>query len=196
MECSTSNKLHHQVFNISVVQERRWTPPPQDAIWVDVDRSVKQQNSAACGGLVRNSEGDWLMGFKKCLGCSLIIEAELVAIRTGLEVGKQLGCTKIMVYSDSLEACNLFMHTCAADNPLKLVINDIRDLVVGDREVTLHHTTRTIMGCADFLAKTGHSDYTDTILIPEAPTECLAILLEDKEATIAGRSTAATTRVF
>ncbi|XP_028778911.1 uncharacterized protein LOC114735389 [Neltuma alba] len=194
MECSINNKLRHQVFSIPAAKERRWTPQPQDAVWVDMNGLVKQQQSAACGGLIRNSERDWLMGFRKGLGCSSITETKLEAIRTGLEleVAKQLGYAKIMVYSDSLEACDLIMRMCAADNPLQPVINDTRDLVFRKGEVTLHHTSRTIIECADFLAKIGHGDYTDIVLVPKAPTKCLAILLEDKEATTAGRSNTAT----
>ena len=41
---------------------------------------------AACGGVVRNEAGEWVVGFKKKLGLYPVAIAEVVAIKVELEV--------------------------------------------------------------------------------------------------------------
>ncbi|XP_028773893.1 uncharacterized protein LOC114730947 [Neltuma alba] len=114
MEQIVGDQLKHQIFQFAGNQEISWTPPPQGAIRIDVDGSVWNDQHAACGGLTRNSDGDWVVGFQKNIGTCSVTEAELVAIRTGLEVGKLYNHPMVVLYSDSMDALNLIARECMA----------------------------------------------------------------------------------
>ena len=157
--------------------------PPVDAIRIDVDGSVRHHFQAACGGVIRNSEGSWLIGFCKSLGLHSVIEAELYAILLGLKLGHQMGFRKILLYSDSLDAVNVLMRdSCHEDHPLRAVIREIRDLLFQDWDVTIHYTPRDNIACADYMAKEGHDapGDTDVLLAPTVPAGCWEMVLRDR----------------
>ena len=152
-------------------------------VQIDVDGSVRHQFEAACGGVIRNSEGHWLMGFCKSLGVHSVIEAELIAILLGLKLAYQMGLQKILLYSDSLDVVNILMRDCCdEDHPLRDIVGEIRDLLFRDWSVKLNYTPRDNIACADFLAKKGHDIAVDVgeILIPVVPVECLEMVLKDQ----------------
>ena len=144
--------------------------------------SVKQQFQAACGGVIRDSQGQWIMGFCKSLGLQTIIEAELYAIMLGLRMAQKLGLQQIMLYSDSLDAINIIMRDCCYDDhPLRDIIGDIRDLLFQDWNVKLYYTPRDNIACANYLVKEGHNAFAnaDVILIPTVLAGCCEMMLKD-----------------
>ncbi|KAK4266867.1 hypothetical protein QN277_023732 [Acacia crassicarpa] len=159
-------------------------PPPTDAVRIDVDRSVRHQFQATCGGVIRNSDGHWLMGFCKSLDAHTVIEAKLHAIMLGLRVGHHMGLRKILLYSDSLDTVNILMRDCCyVDHPLKEIIKEIRDLLYSDYlDVKIHYTPRDIISFADYMAKEGHNAPAneDVSLIPTIPVGCMEMAMRDQ----------------
>ncbi|XP_028771174.1 uncharacterized protein LOC114728430 [Neltuma alba] len=180
MEQIVGDQLKHQIFQFAGNQEISWTPPPQGAIRIDVDGSVWNDQHAACGGLIRNSDGDWVVGFQKNIGTCSVTEAELVAIRTGLEVGKLYNHPMVVLYSDSMDALNLIARECVADHPLRTIITDIRELIFAREEIELHHASRDTIRCADYLAKEGHEQAFGVKLIADVPERYADLILQDK----------------
>ncbi|KAK4257184.1 hypothetical protein QN277_006806 [Acacia crassicarpa] len=182
MENSSNQVLTHKIFQLGRIVEESWTPPPVDTVRIDVDGSVRHYRQAACGGVIRNSHGHWLMGFHKSLGQHSPIEAEILAIMVGLTVGHQMGFQRIHLYSDSIEAINILMRDCPTDHPLRDIITDTRDLLFQDCSVQLHYSPRENIFCADFMAKHGHEDQhgPDLVLLPTVPTSCLSMYLRDR----------------
>ncbi|KAK4272272.1 hypothetical protein QN277_020854 [Acacia crassicarpa] len=128
-------------------------PPPVNTVRIDVDESIRQHHQAACGGVLRNSQGEWLMGYHKTLGLRSIIEAEIYAILLGFQIGLQMNFQRIVIYSDSLDAINILMRDSPPNHPLKDIIGEARDLLFRDWNVELHYTSRDNISCADFMAK-------------------------------------------
>ena len=112
-----------------------------------------QQHQAACKGVLRNTQEEWLIGFYKPLGLLSVIEAKIYAIMIGLQIGLHMGLQRIVIYSDSLDAVNILMKDCPTDHPLRDIIGETRDLLFRDWHVELHHTTRENISCADYMAK-------------------------------------------
>ncbi|KAK0573128.1 hypothetical protein LWI29_003364 [Acer saccharum] len=69
-----------------------WTPPPPpfpplDWVKLNVDGRLNPDlNSIAVGGIIRDNEKNWLMGFALNKGLGSIIEAELWGIFEGLKL--------------------------------------------------------------------------------------------------------------
>ncbi|KAF7844787.1 ribonuclease H [Senna tora] len=102
----------------------RWTKPDKDWIKINTDGAVCRVNGKArCGGILRNSDGDWIRGFIAKLECDVT-------------------CALKQVIDIHQEDSNL--------NPILL---NIRELIRRRWEVKMKHISRLSNGCADFLAK-------------------------------------------
>ncbi|KAF7811879.1 putative ribonuclease H-like domain-containing protein [Senna tora] len=84
-------------------------PPPFGWWKINLDGSCSSSNNIAAGGLIRDSNGNWVMGFSKFLGGGTILYAELWAIVYGLDLAYSAGGSKIVVESDSLSAIALII---------------------------------------------------------------------------------------
>ncbi|KAL6141528.1 hypothetical protein ACLB2K_059816 [Fragaria x ananassa] len=68
---------------------------------------LSHNGSIAAGGLIRNSDGDWVCGFSANLGVGDIHVAELWALCNGLKMAAGQNVTHILVESDSAVVVNL-----------------------------------------------------------------------------------------
>lgn len=65
--------LNRRVVNVS------WKPPQQGWVTINTDGAVKESTgSAACGGVVRDADGRWLVGFAKRLSVPNAYMAEKI----------------------------------------------------------------------------------------------------------------------
>lgn len=70
----------------------KWHPPPPNSIKINVDgSSYGNPGRAGFGGLLRNSVGEWLIGYSGCCGIATNINAELQAIEHGLRLAWEEG---------------------------------------------------------------------------------------------------------
>lgn len=176
MEFTVHNDLGNRVFQSPVRQESSWTPPSRGVVRIDVDGSVWDRGSAACGGTIRDEAGQWLMGFHRFLGLSSVLEAELYAIHTGLIVAKQCDFHKVVIYTDSLEAFNCLMRDSLSDHPLRDLIVDTRDLLLDNWDVRMYHTSRELIPCADYMARQGQRGNFIIKIVSSPPLECQQLI--------------------
>ncbi|GMP42390.1 hypothetical protein CsSME_00012160 [Camellia sinensis var. sinensis] len=107
---------------------------------------------AACGGLFRNAQGQWLCGFKQQVGHSSIVSAELWGLWHGLQLAWHEGHHRVVVESDSAEAVLALRKT----NPLLPQFNllhEIWELMARSWECDLQQIGREANVCDDLLAK-------------------------------------------
>ncbi|KAJ7947425.1 Ribonuclease H protein [Quillaja saponaria] len=72
-----------------VIKWISWSKPETGYIKVNFDGVVlTSQLRAGCGGVFRNKNGDWLLGFHMNLGCCSSKVAELEGIRAGLLIAR------------------------------------------------------------------------------------------------------------
>lgn len=69
-----------------------------------------ESRMAAGGGIFRDEKGDFLRAFTfKCGSCDALT-VEIWAIARGLRVARQAGFTKIVLQTDSFQACELIQN--------------------------------------------------------------------------------------
>ncbi|KAK8515780.1 hypothetical protein V6N12_075803 [Hibiscus sabdariffa] len=74
----------------------RWCPAPDGWFTLNTDSSVSTISSfGSAGGLIRNNEGNWLIGFNRLLGITTPMQAELWAIHEGLLLVWSLGLERL-----------------------------------------------------------------------------------------------------
>ena len=112
--------------------------------------------TATCGGLLRDHNGRYLMGFSVNLDLCTITMAELWCIYFGLKVAAQMVYSKVVIEADSFSAVKLCsevfvdLHVC---RPLVLAIQSLCHQI---GEVQIVHQFREANPCANLLAKQGH----------------------------------------
>ncbi|KAE8701760.1 hypothetical protein F3Y22_tig00110505pilonHSYRG00083 [Hibiscus syriacus] len=81
-------------------------------------------NSASLGsvgGLIRNNAGDWIVGFKKSVGVTASLQAELWGIFEGLNFAWTCGIERLQRQTDCAEAFNLISSPLAPSSSIGLV---------------------------------------------------------------------------
>ncbi|KAF7811880.1 reverse transcriptase [Senna tora] len=105
---------------------------------------------------IRDSNGNWVMGFSKFLGGGTILYAELWAIVYGLDLAYSAGGSKIVVESDSLSAIALIIDlNTPVSHHLFPIISRCRSFLRVFEEINFSHKVREVNFCADALAKYG-----------------------------------------
>ncbi|MBA0666435.1 hypothetical protein Goklo_002847, partial [Gossypium klotzschianum] len=83
------------------------SPLARDSICLNIDGSIKvKEYIASVGVLVQDSNGVWMFGFCRYLGCCSVLDVELWAILDGLHLALDQGVKCILIQIDSLEAVN------------------------------------------------------------------------------------------
>lgn len=79
-----------------------WHPPEADFIMLNSDGAVKARlGLASVGGLFRNHNGDWIIGYVSRIGVTNSLLAELWGLREGLRLARNREFNKIIVEIDS-----------------------------------------------------------------------------------------------
>lgn len=101
----TADLSSRSLIRLTETETRRFYPigpPPEDFIALNVDDSVREVGSlAGCGGVLRNSHGDFVLGFSQKLHSCSVLEAEVWVIFHGLQIAWGKGWRKTIVQSDS-----------------------------------------------------------------------------------------------
>lgn len=93
--------LNRRQVNVS------WKPPPHDWVAINTDGSVKVPSKvAACGGLVRNADGRWLIGFAKRLFISNAYFMELWGALEGVKLAHIMSFLNIELQMESMVVVN------------------------------------------------------------------------------------------
>ncbi|XP_045810455.1 uncharacterized protein LOC123904892 [Trifolium pratense] len=156
-----------------------WNGPEGDWIMLNTDGASRCGSTAGCGGLLRNSGGQWLGGFSHHLGrCNAYI-AELWGVFDGLTFAYDRGFKKIALHIDS----NVVVHTLQSDKDGSVVgwriIQEIRRLLGMDWEVKICHSYRESNACVDALANLGCDHEPGMRVYEQCPMSLSSLLLAD-----------------
>lgn len=130
----------------------RWNPPDEGWVKVNTDASVSGNGGlASCGGLIRDEDGRWIVGFAKKVGRCDVLKAEFWGIYEGLKLAWSLNLRRVIVESDSLNAVNWILKK-RRDFEEGGVRGAILALIEKDWDIRVVHSLREGNRCADRLA--------------------------------------------
>ncbi|KAF7834439.1 WEB family protein [Senna tora] len=134
-----------------------WIPPEANMFKVNVDGSCWENDmSISCGGIIRDAEKRWVMGFAKNLGKGNVLLAEMWGIRMGLQIARNNGLSNITIETDSLAAIKLIKGNTSESHPLYAITEDIKRMLFSNGSMNLVHIPRNANKVADTMAKQGH----------------------------------------
>jgi ribonuclease HI len=156
-----------------------WQRPVEGWVVLNTDGASRRTGVAGCGGLLRNSNGQWLGGFSRHLGrCSAYI-AELWGVFEGLRLARERGISKINVQVDS----RVVVQTLNSSNLGSVLgwrlIQEIRHLLSLDWEILVCHSYREANACADALANMGCDHGPELRVYDQCPASLISLLQAD-----------------
>ncbi|GLU23496.1 hypothetical protein SLE2022_394950 [Rubroshorea leprosula] len=156
-----------------------WDPPPPGWLKLNTDGSaVGNLNNAGCGGLFRDYQGHWVIGFTRNIGPTTTLAAELYAIRDCLNIAVSHHFHSIIVETDCQVAYLLLNGTVNRFHPYSTLIMDCKALVHMIPQVQVKNVLREANMAADALAKKGvlapHGLSILCVCLPEVDLLCTA----------------------
>ncbi|GLT72258.1 hypothetical protein SLA2020_442090 [Shorea laevis] len=111
--------------------------------------------NASCGGILRDSQGRWVVGFLRNIGYTTALAAELWAIKDGLSIAKSLQLENVILETDCRVAYVLLSDNLNPFHPHSTLLMDCRDLLRTIPQVQMKHVLRESNMAADAIAKKG-----------------------------------------
>lgn len=162
------------------VRQVQWCPPSGNAVKLNVDGScIGNPGRSGYGGLLRNANGEWLLGFSGFCGVTTNTTSELFAIYVGLSLAWRNGYRDIVCETDSMMALNLIKDGVDLFHPHASILANIHKVMAQDWNVELIHTLREGNSCADWLAKNGASADNGVVILNSCPTQLAPLVLAD-----------------
>lgn len=78
-----------------------WLPPIARSVKLNTDSSCTLHGTIAAGGLIRDDQGNWLLGYTMSIGRGTIQRAELRGVLEGLQLAWRYGYNSLIVECDS-----------------------------------------------------------------------------------------------
>ena len=95
---------------------------------LNMDASVID-HKASGGGLIHDSEGQWVQGFARHIGTAFVLMAELWALRDGIHMARHLNIGNLIIKCvDSVEAIKLLSSPSNSNRLTQPLVNDCRIL--------------------------------------------------------------------
>ncbi|KAF7820411.1 putative ribonuclease H protein At1g65750 family [Senna tora] len=131
---------------------------------VDPKANRMGQDTAACGEVIRDCSGAFLLGYSSNLGSCSTLWADLRGILEGLNLLWASGFYKVDIESDSKMSISMIEQGVPSTHPCA-------DLVYRIREMSNQ--------VADFLARMGHTLQHEVEVFTRTPVECQGLLAKD-----------------
>ncbi|OIT31306.1 hypothetical protein A4A49_56379, partial [Nicotiana attenuata] len=127
-----------------------WRKPHVGWIKLNFDRAYKQTTSGI-GGVVRDHNGNWIMGFNMKVQAASYIHAELLALQQSLMLAMERNLFPIEIETDSIQVLNLLENGNSTFDPL---LHNCKWLLsMKEKDLVVQHSFREGNGVADLLAK-------------------------------------------
>ena len=127
----------------------RWERPEQGWKKLNTDGTCMGLHGlASCGGLVRNGNGHWVVGFSKRIGVTSSFAAELWGLREGLQLCCNLNISCLEVEMDAKSIVDVVGNPNYANNIISPILDDCRILITKFHQIHIKHCFRQANQCA------------------------------------------------
>ena len=133
---------------------------------------------AGCGGVVRDSHGDWVTGFSRHIGITNSFVAELWGLRDGLMLCSNIPA--LIVEMDAKSIVDIFCRTGYVNEVISPILDDCRMLINNFQQIQVNHVFRQSNRCADALARIGADQVLDFRSFESPPVDVFDLVEQDK----------------
>lgn len=120
-----------------------WHPSHEQVAILNVDGSCSGiPRRAGFGGLIREHDGSWVLGFYGYLGDADPLREEMEALYHGLDMAWSAGIRNLLCFSDSATAISLVSQGASSLHRYAPIISAIREVLQRQWTVRVQHTLR------------------------------------------------------
>ncbi|XP_058754428.1 uncharacterized protein LOC131627605 [Vicia villosa] len=156
-----------------------WSPPKPDFVKLNIDGSCGKDNYSGCGGVIRDSRGNWICGFCKFLGTCNAFMVEAWEVFTGLNLTLTRSYTKVIVNMDAKRVRDAIMQKDNHDYTSLALIRQIHLLMAKLDVVILEYTFWEANVIADDFAKTTRVWQNGFCIFKDLPKHIANLILKD-----------------
>lgn len=103
-----------------------WSCPQHGWFKLNTDRVVHRESlTAGCGGLIRDENGCWVLGFHRFLGICSVLMAEAWGLLEGLTLAVKIGVGAIEIECDSLVLVNSVRRGVPSSSDIHIVLTEV-----------------------------------------------------------------------
>lgn len=158
----------------------RWTKPPAGTYKVNTDAAYFEDGSGAIVAIIRDSRGQAVAGTAECFyQVQDAASAEALALRRGLQLVQERGCTRVAMESDCLEiidACNGEKEIRA---PYSAILADCFQFAHEVPSLSFMHCPREANNLAHLLARHAYDSKLFLFWEDEPPDFLLSHVIKD-----------------
>ncbi|KAF7801395.1 putative reverse transcriptase [Senna tora] len=163
-----------------------WQPPQEGWYKINCDGSYwYNSDDISCGGVIRNSHGEWITGFSKKLGKGSVFQAELWGALLGLRTAWELQLPRVVLETDSKLVHNFITSSCNISIPFLHMAKEFTELLSKAWEVDVKHVDRDNNLVADSLAISAHYNSYGLLILDRVPDCCKVAFLKDLDKVLA-----------
>ncbi|MBA0805312.1 hypothetical protein Gohar_004836, partial [Gossypium harknessii] len=149
-------------------------------VYLSTDEAVARHSRyAATGGVVRDHNGNWIVGFTRFLGVCSPFEAEVWSILDGILLLLNKGYRRAIIITDNLKVAHNLADLDLEDSGIT-VLRRTQRIMRLKGEWKVKHISRNQNLVANRLAKLSLSWKSSLQVINEAPKEIIDLLQVDK----------------
>lgn len=146
------------------------------------DVALNIDRVASFGGVVRDVEGVWKIGFNRNLGdfySPNVFLVELLAVQSAINLIINLDFPQVIVESDSIDVVNLLDGQDVSSHQYEHNALDILQLKAAHGALVIRYAPRELNSLVDFLAKVGLSLDFGTHTFDSPFGECHSLMFRD-----------------
>ena len=163
-----------------ILKSIRWEKLNEEWLTLNTDSSATGSDGLAeGGGLIRDGNGTWLIGFARKIRTATSFLAELWALRDGLRLCLQIQAQAVYIELDAKAVVDALHSQSCTNTVIYSIMEDCRHLVTQIPQTRVKHVYREANRFADFLAKLGTGLQNDFAIFSSPPVDLLSILEDD-----------------
>ena len=134
----------------------KWNQPPANWYKLNSDgSSLDNPGRAGGGGIIRNSNSEWVAGYARAIGCTTNVAAKLWALRDGLNICINLNLPAVEVELDAKLVVDLLGNENSGLNGNDVLIANCKERLKQIPRVKILHYFREANKRTDALARRG-----------------------------------------
>ncbi|PNX90713.1 ribonuclease H, partial [Trifolium pratense] len=107
-----------------------WKRPQGGWVELNCDEAYKESlDLVGCGGLIRDCDGQWRIGYTQKIGTCDALHAEMWGMHEGLKIVRRQSFSHLIVESDSKLLVDMVTNNCKINGATPILIRRIRDLI-------------------------------------------------------------------
>nr|XP_008382768.2 uncharacterized protein LOC103445527 [Malus domestica] len=180
-EAGGFSKIGRLVDPARQVLDPRWIPPTSPFIKINVDASWSKESKMGFVGVVLRADGgSFVVAARYVILSPNVAAAEACALLRGCELGSALGCSSVILESDSRESISCLSGSLDSGSWEAFpILVRVKQLCEAFQFCRWSWVPRSANSSADFLASVGCPEMCDRVWVNRPPSSLVHVLNKD-----------------